>query len=113
MAHFKCLACTTRLYSAERDADPIGDLCPVCGSLLEPVGGAGEIVGYRVIATPGGVWHSGGSRAGELIAGRVAEIFARCEFKCARVRPESDSCDAASLSPQVQAGRAPDRATEP
>jgi hypothetical protein len=29
MPHFKCLACTTRLYSTEGQADPIGDLCPV------------------------------------------------------------------------------------
>ena len=32
MAHLKCLACKTRLYSTE--GDPIGDLCPVCGSPL-------------------------------------------------------------------------------
>jgi hypothetical protein len=51
MAHFKCLACKTRLHSTESQADPIGDLCPVCGSLLEPVGDLGEIVGYRVIET--------------------------------------------------------------
>jgi hypothetical protein len=28
----------------ERQADPIGDLCPVCGSLLGPVGDVREIV---------------------------------------------------------------------
>jgi rRNA maturation endonuclease Nob1 len=32
MAHLKCLACKTRLYSTE--GDPIGDRCPVCGSPL-------------------------------------------------------------------------------
>ena len=32
MAHLKCLACKTRLYSSE--GDPIGELCPVCGSPL-------------------------------------------------------------------------------
>jgi len=52
MPHFKCLACKTRLRSTESDADLIGDLCPVCGSLLESVGDLGEIVGYRVIETP-------------------------------------------------------------
>jgi hypothetical protein len=32
MWHLKCLTCRTRLYSTE--GDPIGDLCPVCGSPL-------------------------------------------------------------------------------
>src|ERR1039458_6900241 len=77
MAHLKCLACKTRLQSTESSADPIGDLCPVCGSLLEPVGDLGEIVGYRVIETRGGRSRSGASRAGRLIAGRVGEIVAR------------------------------------
>ena len=81
MAHFKCLACKTRLQSTESPADPIGDLCPVCGSLLEPVGDLGEIVGYRVIESPDSSSHSGASRTGQLIAGRVGEIVARRELK--------------------------------
>ena len=36
MPHFKCLACKTRLYSAAGPGDLVGDLCPTCGSLLEP-----------------------------------------------------------------------------
>ena len=47
MAHFKCLACTTRLYSTDSEADPIGDVCPVCGSPLEPIGELDEIVGVH------------------------------------------------------------------
>ena len=57
MAHFKCLACTTRLYSTDSEADPIGDLCPVCGSLLEPIGELDEIVGVQrcsLVALPVG-----------------------------------------------------------
>ena len=49
MAHFKCLACTTRLYSTDSEADPIGDLCPVCGSLLEPIGELDEIVAVQAV----------------------------------------------------------------
>ena len=115
MPHFKCLACNTRLHSAESQADPIGDLCPVCGSLLEPVGDLGEIVGYRVAGTPGSTSHSGAEGAGQLIAGRVGEIIARREPGHARVRLEIESCDADSVSPQVQAvsARAPARATRP
>jgi hypothetical protein len=49
MPRFRCLECKTRLPCTESDRDRIGDLCHVCGSLLEPVGDLGEIVGYSVI----------------------------------------------------------------
>jgi hypothetical protein len=39
-----------RLYSAAGPADVLGDLCPGCGSPLEPVGDLTEIVGFRSIA---------------------------------------------------------------
>ena len=76
MPHFKCLPCKTRLYGGESQAEAIGHLCPVCGSLLKPVGDLGEIVGYGVIETREGTWHSGASGAGQLIADRVGEIIA-------------------------------------
>src|SRR5450755_4636416 len=68
MAHLKCLACETRLHSTDGRADPIGDLCPVCGPLLEPVGDLSEIVGYRVIENCGSTSHSGASVASQLTA---------------------------------------------
>ena len=105
MPHFKCLACKTRLRSAERQADLIGDLCRVSGSLLEPVGDLGENVGSRVIETRGGTSHRGVSRAGRLIAGRVGEIIARRELNHARVRLEIERCDADSVIRQAQAVR--------
>jgi hypothetical protein len=97
MAHFKCLACKTRLQSTESPADPIGDLCPVCGLLLEPVGDLGEIVGYRVIESPDSSSHSGASRTGQLIAGRVGEIVAEASSSTA-YEPGSES-KAATLTP--------------
>ena len=97
MPHFKCQACKTRLHSTASEADRIGDLCPVCGSLLEPVGDLGEIVGYRLIETRGGMSHSGASGAGELIADDVGEIIARRALKHARTGPEIESCDARSV----------------
>ena len=103
MPHFKCLACKTSLRSTESAADPIGDLCPVCGSLLEPVGDVGEIVGYRVIETRVSTSHSAASVAAQLISGRVGEIIARHELTHARVRLEIEICDAHSVRPQVQA----------
>jgi hypothetical protein len=106
MPHLKCLACKTCLHITASQADPLGDLCPVCGSLLEPVGNLGEIVGYRVIETRGSTSRSGASRAGELIADGVGEVIARRELEHARIRPEIESCDADSVSPQVQSVRA-------
>ena len=102
MPHFKCLPCKTRLYSTESQADPIGHLGSVCGSLLEPVGDLGEIVGYRLIEARGSTWHSGASGAGQLIADRVGAIIAQRELKHARVRLEIERCDADCVSPQVQ-----------
>ena len=102
MPHVRCLPCKTRLYSGESQADPIGHLCPVCGSLLEPGGDLGETVGYRVIETRGSMWHSDASGAGQLIADRVGEIIAQRELTHARVRLEIERCDADSVSPQVQ-----------
>jgi len=115
MPHLKCLACKTCLHSTESQADPIGDLCPVCGSLLEPVGDVGEIVGYRVIETFGSRSHGGASGAGELIADGVAEVIARRELGHAGIRPEIESCDADSVSRDVQAvsSRAPGTGDDP
>jgi hypothetical protein len=101
MLCFECLACKASLDTRESEADPIGELCRVCGSLLEPIGDLDEI-GYRVFETRGGTSHSGGSRAGGLIAGRVGEIIARRELKHARVRLGIERSDAHSLSPRVQ-----------
>jgi hypothetical protein len=103
MRHLKCLACKTCLRSADGEADPVGDLCPVCGSLLEPVGDLGEIVGYRVIETRGSTSRRGAAGAGDVIADGVREVIARRELEHARVRLEIESCDADSVGPQVQA----------
>jgi hypothetical protein len=52
MPHLKCLTCRTRLYSTE--GDPIGDLCPVCGSPLAALRASGDDVnGHRLLATYG------------------------------------------------------------
>jgi hypothetical protein len=34
--HFKCVDCRIRLYRAAGSDDLVGDLCPGCGSFLEP-----------------------------------------------------------------------------
>ncbi len=49
MPHSKCVACKTRLFSPGGPAELVGELCPVCGTLLEPVGSLAEVVGFRRI----------------------------------------------------------------
>ena len=49
MPHSKCVACKTRLYSSGAPAEMVGELCPGCGGLLEPVRSLVEVFGYRRI----------------------------------------------------------------
>ena len=48
MPHLKCQRCQTRLYRAA-SGDQVGDLCPGCGSLLDPVGELDELGGFRLV----------------------------------------------------------------
>jgi hypothetical protein len=89
MPHFKCLACKTRHHSTESQADSIGELCPVCGSLSELAGDSGEIVGCRAVETRVSTPHSGASAAGQLLADRVGEIIARRELSTHESAPKS------------------------
>jgi len=49
MPHYKCVTCTTRLKAAGGSPGR----CEVCGSVLEPVGGLAELVGYRLVQPRG------------------------------------------------------------
>lgn len=49
MPHLKCEACRVRLHSPQSPIDGVGELCPACGSLLEPVSRVSELVGLRLI----------------------------------------------------------------
>ena len=49
MPHSKCVACKTRLESSGAPAEMVGELCPSCGGLLEPVGTLVEVLGFRRI----------------------------------------------------------------
>jgi hypothetical protein len=76
MPHLKCVACKTRLHTAAYQDDLVGDLCPGCGSLLEPVGDLAEIVGFRSIKSRD--WAAEDSQPGthRRIADRVDHFFA-------------------------------------
>jgi hypothetical protein len=86
MPHFKCLACKTRLYSAAGRADLVGDLCPGCGSLLEPVGEPAEVAGFRSIRSRDGPADGGASGTHQRIADRFGDFIARRETILAQAR---------------------------
>ena len=105
MPHFKCVACETRLYSAATPGDLVGDLCPGCGSLLEPVGELAEIVGFQSIKPRDGAADGSWPRRHRPIAGRVDALFARREALLAQARLEAERWvdDGGSFSPDAVA----------
>ena len=89
MPHFKCVGCRTRLYSESARADVVGDLCPGCGSLLEPVGELAEIVGFQSIQQRAGAPDDGASGGRERLANRVDRLFARRQAMLAQMPLEA------------------------
>jgi|SRR5258706_9798182 hypothetical protein len=77
MPHLKCTTCRTRLDTGERPPDLDDDLCPGCGSLLQPVGGLAEVVGYRLTHFGDDPNGDDASGASGRIAARVALIVGR------------------------------------
>jgi hypothetical protein len=53
MSQLKCVACKIRLHRAAGPRDPLGDVCPECGSALEPVGAPAEVMGFRLVEGDG------------------------------------------------------------
>ena len=47
MPHLKCAPCRIRLHTSDSSVGGVGDLCPSCGALLEPVGDLSALVGVR------------------------------------------------------------------
>jgi hypothetical protein len=86
MPHYKCVPCKTRLHSAGSPPEDVGDLCPDCGSLLEPVGELAEVVGFRAIKSGAGVTEAGPLRADDSIADRIDKFLVRREAVLAQAR---------------------------
>jgi hypothetical protein len=105
MPYFKCVACKTRLYSAAGPDDLVGDLCPGCGSLLEPVGELAEIVGFRAIKRRDSAANDSPPGTHERIAGRVDDFFARRKAILAQARLDAERWidDGGSFSPEAVA----------
>ncbi len=83
MPHFKCVPCQARLYRLTFPADLVGELCPGCGSLLEPVDELAEVVGFQSITSRDGADAGGTPGTHERIADRIGDLMARREARLA------------------------------
>jgi hypothetical protein len=105
MPIFKCLACKTRLYRAAGPDDLVGDLCPGCGSLLEPVGEPAEVAGFRSVAARAGAADGGAAGTHQRIADRFGDFVTRREAFLAQARLDAGRWvdDGGSFSPEAVA----------
>jgi len=90
MPQFKCVACKTRLYSPASPADRVGDLCPGCGSLLEPVRELAEVVGFRSIKSRDGAADGGSPGTHQRLAARADDFLARRAAILAQARLDGE-----------------------
>ena len=74
MPHYKCVPCRARLRDSYPATAALRDLCPRCGSLLEPVSDLAEVVGFRAIASVDGPAAGLGASAHERIAQRIGDL---------------------------------------
>jgi hypothetical protein len=88
MPHYKCEGCKTRLHSAAAPADLVGDLCPGCGSLLEPVAELAEIVGFQSIKPREGAADDSAPGTHRPIADRVHDLLPLREAIRAHAPPD-------------------------
>jgi hypothetical protein len=79
MAHRMCVACRIRSQTVGKSDDCVDELCPDCGSLLEPVDELSSIVGFRSINPHGApdAGESGESGDQAQLDGRLQGIFSR------------------------------------
>ena len=87
MPHLKCEPCGSRMYRVGR-RDPVGDLCPDCGSLLEPVGELAETVGQDLVR-PGDPPDGDEPSPHQRIADQFADLVVR--HQAAHADTERDS----------------------
>ena len=85
-----------RLHSSAGPATLVGDLCPGCGSLLEPVGELAEIVGFQSIEHREQVPDDGSADGPQRIADRLDALSAR---RAATLTPEAVSKAIALAAP--------------
>jgi hypothetical protein len=90
MTHYKCEACKARLYVSGKSAELVGDLCPECGSLLEPVTDLAGLVGYRSITSRDGAVATSQSESHRRIVDLLDEVMARRGSRLERGRLDAE-----------------------
>jgi hypothetical protein len=75
--HYRCEACRVRLYVQGDPLELVGDLCPECGSLLQPAGELSELVGFRSIKSLNGKADSAESSAHQGVADLIEAVAVR------------------------------------
>jgi hypothetical protein len=105
MPHYKCEGCRTRLYTAVGPPDLVGDLCPSCGALLEPVGELAEIVGFQSIKPRDGAADDSAPGTHPRIADRVHDLLPLREAIRSHAPPDRTLWvdDGGSVGPEVVA----------
>jgi hypothetical protein len=77
MAHRMGVACRIRSQTTQESDDCVDQLCPDCGSLLEPVHALSSIIGFRSIVAPGSDAGAAGVGDQTRLAGPPQSIFSR------------------------------------
>lgn len=77
MPHYKCEACKARLHSSGESDELLGDLCPECCSVMEPVTELTQLVGFRSITSRDSDTAPEESKPDQRIADLVDEFVAR------------------------------------
>jgi hypothetical protein len=91
MAHRMCVACRIRSQTTGESDDCVDELCPECGSLLEPVEQLSSIVGFRSVSPRDTAAGREVSADQAQTAGPAQDIFSRRAFlDLARFDAESD-----------------------
>ncbi len=91
MPHSKCVACKTRLFRAPGPIDRVGDLCPGCGNLLEPVGSLAEVVGFRSIRPRADPVDGDGLPVPPRLADQVYDMLGHREARLVQAQIEADA----------------------
>lgn len=90
MPHYKCVACKTRLYSKGSPADLVGDLCPDCGTLLEPVDEVSEVLGFRSIKARDRAMRRNPRGSHERNADRIGDFLTRRQAIVAQAQVDAE-----------------------
>jgi hypothetical protein len=93
MPHYKCEACKARLHVSGKSAEFVGDLCPRCGSLLEPVTQLAQLVGLRSITSRGGDAATEECEPHQRIADLLGALLARRTSMLERQRLDAERDD--------------------